>query len=59
MSSLALVIYYMTKEAVNPRMHHSNFKEYLDDVDIDCFRHTHDFKHTKYIKSLHKLIEEY
>lgn len=59
MSSFALVAYYMTKEAVNPRMHHSNFKEFLEDVDMDCFLHTHSFKHMKYIRNLYKLIEDY
>lgn len=59
MSSFALVVYYMAKEAVNPRLHHADFEEYLEDVDTDCFRHTHNFKHLKYIKHLHKLIEEY
>jgi aromatic ring hydroxylase len=59
MSSFALVVYYMTKEAVTPRMHHSNFKEYLDDVDIDCFHCTHSFEHVKYIRDLRKLIEDY
>lgn len=57
MSSLALVVYYMTKEAVKPRLHHKKFEEYLDDVDMDCFRHTHNFEHMKYIKCLHKLIK--
>lgn len=59
MSSLALVAYYMVKEAVKPRLHHSDFEEYLEDVDMDCFRHTHNCKHVKYIARLHKLIEEY
>lgn len=59
MSSLALVVYYMIKEAVKPHLHHDNFEEYLDDVDVDCFRHTHSFEHVKYIERLHKLIEEY
>ena len=59
MNSLVLVGYYMVKEAVNPRLHHSDFEEYLEDVDLDCFRHTHNFKHMKYIHHLHKLVEEY
>ena len=59
MSSLALVAYYMTKEAVKPRLQHKNFEEYLDDVDIDCFRRTHSFEHMKYIRSLHKLTKNY
>lgn len=57
MSSLALVAYYMTKEAVKPRMHHKNFEEYLEDVDVDCFRRTHSFNHTKYISKLYKLFK--
>ena len=59
MSSLVSVAYYMVKEAVKPCLHHSDFEEYLEDVDMDCFRHTHNFKHVKYIARLHKLIEEY
>ena len=59
MSSLALVAYYMVKEAFSPRLHHSKFKEYIDDVDIDCSRRTHSFEHMKYIKRLQKLAEEY
>ena len=59
MSSFALVVYYMVKEVVNPRLHHADFEEYLEDVDMDCFRHTHNFKHLRYIKHLYKLIEEY
>ena len=59
MSSFALVAYYMIKEAVKPRLHHSNFKEYLDDVDFDCFRRTHSFEHVKYIHILYKLVESY
>lgn len=59
MNSLVLVGYYMVKEAVKPRLHHADFEEYLEDVDLDCFRHTHNFKHMKYIHHLHKLIEEY
>ena len=59
MNSLVLVGYYMVKEAVKPRLHHSDFEEYLEDVDLDCFRHTHNFKHMKYIHNLHKLVEEY
>lgn len=58
MSSLALVVYYLTKEAVKPRMHHSNSKEYLDDVDVDCFRHTHSYNHTKYISKLYKIFNQ-
>lgn len=57
MSSLALVAYYMTKEAVKPRMHHSNFKEYLEDVDVECFHRTHSFNHTKYISKIYKLFK--
>ena len=56
MNNITLMVYYMVKEAVKPRMHHENFEEYLEDVDMDCFRHTHDYKHTKYIARLHKLI---
>ena len=41
MNSLVLVGYYMVKEAVKPRLHHAEFEEYLEDVDMDCFRHTH------------------
>lgn len=59
MNSLVLVGYYMVKETVKPRLHHSDFEEYLEDVDLDCFRHTHNFKHMKYIHHLHKLVEEY
>ena len=59
MSSFVLVAYYMTKEAIKPHMHHSNFKEYFDDVEIDCFRRTHSFKHMKYIRSLCELIKDY
>ena len=59
MNSLLLVGYYMVKEAVNPRLHHSDFEEYLEDVDMDCFRHTHNFKHMKYIKFLNTLNEQY
>ena len=59
MSSLVLVGYYMLKEAVKPRLHHSDFEEYLEDVDMDCFRHTHNFKHMKYIKFLNTLNEQY
>lgn len=57
MSSLALVAYYMAKEAVKPRLQHTNLEEYLDDVDIDCFRHAHSFEHTKYIRNLYKLVK--
>ena len=57
MSSLASVVYYMAKEAVKPRLHHSDFEEYLEDVDMDCFRHTHSFNHTKYISKLYKLLK--
>ena len=59
MNSLVLVGYYMLKEAVKPRLHHSDFEEYLEDVDLDCFRHTHNFKHMKYIKFLNTLNEQY
>ena len=59
MNSLVLVGYYMVKEAVKPRLHHSNFEEYLEDVDMDCCRHTHNFKHMKYIKFLNTLNEQY
>lgn len=58
MSSLALVAYYMVKETVKPRLHHKDFQEFLEDVDIDCFRKTHSFEHKKYINKLHTLIEE-
>lgn len=58
MSSLASVVYYMTKEAVKPRLQHKNLEEYLDDVDIDCFRHTHSFEHMKYIRNVYKLIKD-
>jgi hypothetical protein len=57
MRDLTLVAYYMTKEAVNPRMHHSDFKEFLEDVDMNCFRHTHSFSHIKYISKLYKLFK--
>ena len=30
MSSFALVVYYMVKEAVNPRLHHVNFQEFIE-----------------------------
>ena len=59
MNSLVLVGYYMVKEVVKPRLHHSDFEEYLEDVDLDCFRHTHNFKHMKYIKFLNTLNEQY
>ena len=59
MNSLVLVGYYMVKEAVKPRLHHSDFEEYLEDVDLDCFRHTHNFKHMTYIKFLNTLNEQY
>ena len=59
MNSLVLVGYYMVKEAVKPRLHHSDFEEHLEDVDMDCFRHTHNFKHMKYIKFLNTLNEQY
>lgn len=59
MNSLVLVGYYMVKEAVKPKLHHADFEEYLEDVDLDCFRHTHNFKHMKYIKFLNTLNEQY
>ena len=59
MNSLVLVGYYMVKEAVKPRLHHADFEEYLEDVDMDCFRRTHNFKHMKYIKFLNTLNEQY
>ena len=57
MKNMKLIVYYMAKEAVKPRMHHSNLKEYLEDVDMDCFRHTHNFNHTKHISMLYKLLK--
>lgn len=57
MNSLVLVGYYMVKEAVKPRLHHSDFEEYLEDVDSDCFRHTHNFEYMKHIHSISKKHE--
>lgn len=59
MSSFALVIYYMVKEAVNPRLHHANFQEFIDDVESDISKRTKDFKYIKYIKFLNSLNNEY
>lgn len=58
MGTFALVAYYMTKEAVKPHLQHTNLEEYLDDVDRDCFRHTHSFEYMKYIRNLYKLIKD-
>lgn len=58
MSSFALVVYYMVKETFNPGLHHADFRELIEDVDMDCFRHTHNFDHMKYIKFFHTLTEE-
>lgn len=57
MNNITLIVYYMAKEAVNPRMHHSSLKEYLEDVDMDCFRRTHSFSHTEHISKLYKLLK--
>ena len=59
MNSLVLVGYYMVKEAVKPRLHHSDFEEYLEDVDMDCFRHTNKFKHMKYVHFVNKQHQKY
>lgn len=59
MNSLVLVGYYMVKEAVKPRLHHSDFEEYLEDVDLDCFRHTHNFKHMKHVHFVNKQHQKY
>lgn len=47
------------KEIFNPRLHHADFQELVEDVDYDVFKKTHNFKHMKYIKFLHTLSEEY
>lgn len=57
MSSFALVVYYMVKEVVNPRLHHANFQEFIDDVESDVAKHTKDFKYMKYIKFLKLLCD--
>ena len=59
MSSFALVVYYMVKEVVNPRLHHANFQEFIDDVERDVAKHTKNSKYMKYIKFLNSLSNEY
>lgn len=59
MSGFALVVYYMVKEVVNPRLHHANFQEFIDDVESDVAKHTKDFKYVRYIKFLNSLNNEY
>lgn len=56
MSDLAILVKYLVKEAVHPRLHHKDLREYLDDVDRDVFDETHNYNYTKYISKLYDLL---
>lgn len=56
MSDLAILAKHLVKEAVHPRLHHKDLREYLDDVDRDVFDETHNYNYTKYISKLYDLL---
>ena len=56
MSDLAILVKHLVKEAVHPRLHHKDLREYLDDVDRDVFDETHNYNYTKYISKLYDLL---
>ena len=58
MSDLAILVKHLVKEAVHPRLHHKDLREYLDDVDRDVFDETHNYNYTKYISKLYDLLQE-
>lgn len=58
MSSFGYTVYYLAKEIVKPRLHHKNTRELIEDVDVDVFRKTHNYDHTKYIQFLDDLLTE-
>lgn len=56
MSSFGYVVYFLVKEMVQPRLHHKNAVELIGDVEIDVFRKTHNYDHSKYIQGLYEFV---